>query len=144
MIKAMHDRHKLNKAMVKFREGLSEMSAVDPENPENPGVQRAIDTLEDKVDYWLEELDRVPVATFTPGPWDARSDGAIEAHDADSVAIYIAENVDKQDAALIAAAPDLAYAAYRLWRRLSADPGMNQRVLDDIVVALRKAGIDVR
>lgn len=143
-IKAMHDRHKLTKAMKKFREGLSEMSAVDPDNSENPFVKLAVENLEEKLDYWLEEVDKVPEASFDRGPWEYDSKKEmVLATDTDGTLFSVAKDVEPQNAAAIAGLPNLIYASYTLWRLLETDPRIKDGLLDDLTVALRKAGVDV-
>jgi len=143
-IKAMHDRHKLNKAMAKFREGLSEMAAVDPNNPENGSVGIAVKDLEESVDYWLEEVDRVPEVHFDAGPWmHDKVNEAIVARDSEGTQFTVAREVETHNGTLLAAAPDLVYASYGLWRKLEADPGVKREILKDMAQALNRAGINV-
>jgi hypothetical protein len=141
-MKAMHNRHKLTKAMDKFREGLTEMQCVDPDNPESPGVKAAVEHLEGKLDFWLEEVDKVPAARFTPAPWEYEG-GDVIATSETGLVVLIASGVEPCNADILTAAPDLVYASYGLWRRLEADPSLKEGVLDDIAAALRKAGICV-
>ena len=144
-IKAMHQRHKLNVAMAKFREGLAEMASVDPDNPENNSVGIAVKDLEESVDYWLEEVDRVPEVEFDAGPWKARGDGGIMAQDTEGVVIYVAENVEPHNWELIAGAPALVYAAYKAWRCLEMrDLKEKEReAVNGLADALRGAGVSI-